>query len=679
MNTIKQRKHLFVLLVLLALFAACKGESPTAPTSTSPGGGVTPPVGSSVTLTVSQAEPLTTSSSVITATVTTNGQPVANGTAVEFTTDFGTFTETGTQSALRTTTNGVATVTLASPTPGKATIQAVVNNVSKTTSVTFKNQVTPPCIPNVNCPKPVPTITSISPAAGNPGGGEPVTITGTNFTAPVKVFFDFGAGTTPKEVFIVSATDTQIIVTTPPVDLGTGQTKNATIFVLTEVGTANQQRATAPAPFVYQAEVLTPSITTLSPASGPIEGGTSVTIYGDAFQAPVQVFFGSAEAQVTKIEFKQITVISPTARDTNPNGSGTVTGPVTVKVINILSNKSATLAEGFRYTQKMQITSLSPVIGTSLGGTEVRIDGVGFNDPLTVDFLISTPPLVVRAQVLRVSGTEVIARTGALPSPCSGGVATVTVTNVDNGDSASSVPPQAFTFVGVSPVISSIVVNSPPATVGSSLNVTVNNPGVGLLGTANTAFTIGGLLASSSPTTIGSGTGAQPFSVVIPSVTFPTVACTVGTSAGTMQTAASFPIVFTNTTTECSASSTIVINPPSAACVASPSAAVNPPSGTCADAGTATAAGNVTSTTSFTISNTGGGTLQVGVPTKSGTNPGDFTIAPSTAQNITAGNTVTYNVTFDPGAVGPRSATVTFTTNDPAHPTVSVCLTGAGT
>src|SRR3954452_23642113 len=102
MRTMRQKKYLFALLMLLAVFAACKGESPTAPTSTSGGGGgtTTPPTGSNVLLTVSNANPTVPSqSSIVTATVTQNGQPVPNGTAVEFTTDFGTFFETGTNTA----------------------------------------------------------------------------------------------------------------------------------------------------------------------------------------------------------------------------------------------------------------------------------------------------------------------------------------------------------------------------------------------------------------------------------------------------------------------------------------------------------------------------------------------------------------------------------------------------
>src|SRR5947209_6500709 len=283
-KTMRQQKYLFALLLLLAVFAACKGESPTAPpsTSTSGSGGGTPVTGATITLTASPAAPQVSTPTVITATVTQNNQPVPNGTAVEFTTDFGSFTETGAKSALRTTTNGVATVTLTSTSAGKATIQAVVNNVSRTTSVTFSVAPPVPCPPNCP-PPPVTTVTGITPATGSPAGGETVTITGTNFKTPVRVLFDFGGGTTPKEATVLSQTDTQISVITPSIDLAPGQTKSATIIVVTEAGTATETRTPAPAPFVFQIQVLTPVVSTISPDSGPIDGGTRITIYGSGF------------------------------------------------------------------------------------------------------------------------------------------------------------------------------------------------------------------------------------------------------------------------------------------------------------------------------------------------------------------------------------------------------------
>jgi len=666
MKTMRQKKYLFALLMLLAVFAACKGESPTAPTSTSGGGGVTPPTGSAVTLTVSNANPFVSSQSIVTATVTLNGQPVPNGTAVEFTTDFGTFFETGTQAALRTTTNGVATVTLTSSTAGKATIQAVVNNVSKTTSVTFQLQQEPGCPPN--CVVTHPTITSVSPAFGSPGGGDTVTITGTKFTAPVRVFFDFGAGTAPKEAFVVSRTDTQIVVTSPPVDLGTGQTRNATIVVITGAGTTTEDRATSPSPFVFQAEVLTPTITTLSPASGPIDGGTRVTIFGDAFQAPVQVFFGSSEAQIVSVQFKQLIVISPTARDTSSGGSGTVTGPVEVRVININSNKTATLANGFRYTAKMQITAAGPLEGPISGGTKVIIDGVGFNDPVTVSIggFAAVP--------IKVTGTQVTAVTPAIiPTSCSGQTGPIVVTNVDNGDSANG---PTFTFKVPKPTIISVSPTS--VSPGGSITVNVADaiPGTTKISIGDKA----GFITAASTNTV---TNVTSYTVTVPAnFTFQTQACTVGNVAGTQPVPLDVNVTYLNVESGCTdtVQGILRINPPSSACTipAPPNGVVSPAAPTCAATTPASpvATGSATGTATITVLNTaaaGSQPLTITGASASAQINGTFIVAPTTA-TIQPGGSQNFTVTVDPAAAGPFSANINFTSNN-ATP-LTGCVSG---
>src|SRR5450432_4030781 len=248
MKVLKQRTYLFALLALLVVFAGCKGESPTAPTpnggsgGSGSSGGTTPPVGATITLTVSNASPLVNSTSVVTATVSANNNPVPNGTAVEFDTTLGQWTDTASAVTIRTTTNGVATATLTSPSAGTARVTAVVNNVTKTTNIVFQAAATqPPTTPTA------PTVTGISPTTGLATGGETITITGTNFRAPVRVLFDLGGGVI-KEGFVASITPTQLTVVTPKVDLGAGQTLAATVIILNEAGTSTEARVSASAP-----------------------------------------------------------------------------------------------------------------------------------------------------------------------------------------------------------------------------------------------------------------------------------------------------------------------------------------------------------------------------------------------------------------------------------------------
>jgi len=688
MKQTTQRFILLALMALLALFAGCKGESPTAPppiTGTSGNGsgstgGTPPPSGASIALTVSTAAPFTGSISTITATVTQNNAPVPNGTAVEFATTSlnANFTDTADNptTLIRTTTNGVAKATVTSSAAGPVVVTVTVNNVTKSVTLNFQD----PIIPNPPTST-TPTISSVTPATGLPTGNQTVVITGTNFRVPVHVIFDPGNGLAPKEGFVTNVTPTQITVTTPAFDLGVAQQVIANVTVIVEAGTPTEQRVTKTGAFTITAPVLTPVIRALNPTSGPIDGGTAVTITGDAFEAPVQVFFGSAQAQVINVQFHTIQVITPTARDTNPNGSGTVVGPVELRVLNVNSGKSATLAAAFRYTAKMQITAISPNFGSALGGTDVLIDGIGFTSPVIVDIGPSDHP--VRASVISVSGTEIRVRTGATGTPCAGSTGPITVTNVDNGD--SDVSKSQFSYVGVPAVITGVTGTS-PVTVGSALTVNVQNPGVGLLGSATIGFTVGGQPAAVTPQTINTGTGVQPFTVIVPSgLTFPTVACTAGGLPGTQLGSALFNVVFTNTTTTCSATqpNAITIVPPGPnACVVPPTATVTSPPASCPTPNltpaSVVAVGPATHTATISITNNGTQTLNLGAPATTTTNA-TIGVSPNVAGTVAPGATANYTVTVDPTAAGPDGGTITFTTNDPTKATLTITVCGNGT
>jgi hypothetical protein len=684
MKVLRERKYLLALLALLVVFAACKGESPTAPTAGGGGGGGTggvPPVGATIVLTVSNANPLVNSIITVTATVTQSGNPVPNGTAVEFNTTIGQWTDTGVTTTIRTTTNGVATATLTSATPGVAQITAIVNNVTRQTSVTFSSApTTPPTTPTA------PTITSISPAFGRPEGGEIVTITGTNFRTPVRVVFDLGGGVT-KEAFVASVTSTQVQVVTPSVNLGPGQTLDATILLFNEAGTPNEQRVST-APFTFRLAQLTPAITTVSPDSGPVAGGTRITIFGSGFEAPVQVSFtvGAAFAQMTVISttFSQIIAVTPPARDVNPDGSGSLVGPVNLRVMNINSATSATLTAAFRYTPKMQITGARPLTGTSLGGTDVTIDGIGFDDP--VDVTIGTAP----AQVLRVSGSQILARTTPLAIPCANSSGPITVTNIDNGDNALSL--LTFQFIGVQPFITGVT--GGPFEPGSTATVTVQDAGIGPLGNALIRFSIGGQVVTPTPQFITVGTGVQTFAVPVPltGFTFPTIACTTAAATpGTRLGPVTVDVTFNNATTGCSNTLTqgITINPPGTAaglnpCLQPPTASSSaPPCPAGVVLPPVAAAGAGTTSNTFTISNAPSSRdLIIGAPTVApgSTNPPtSVNVNPSTQVTLTQGTSQIYTITVDPSAVGPFTGTITFTTNDPTKPTIQVCFSGSGT
>src|SRR5581483_346750 len=106
--------------------------------------------------------------------------------------------------------------------------------------------------------------------------------------------------------------------------------------------------------------VAVPTVSSVSPNSGPTGGGTSVTITGTNFTGATAVTFGgSAATGVTVVSATSITATTPAhaagAVDvavTTPGGSGTGTSAYTfVTTLNLASTPSATTQVGQTYSQ----------------------------------------------------------------------------------------------------------------------------------------------------------------------------------------------------------------------------------------------------------------------------------------------------------------------------------------
>ncbi|HJT15968.1 MAG TPA: IPT/TIG domain-containing protein, partial [Thermoanaerobaculia bacterium] len=114
-----------------------------------------------------------------------------------------------------------------------------------------------------------------------------------------------------------------------------------------------------------------PTITSISPNSGPTTGGTSVVISGSGFQSGATVTFGGVAATVTTVSSTSITAVTPL-------GPATEEGVVDVVVTNP-DGQSATLHPGFNYTvPPLQVSAVDPQSGLTGGGTVVTITGQGF-------------------------------------------------------------------------------------------------------------------------------------------------------------------------------------------------------------------------------------------------------------------------------------------------------------
>ena len=86
-----------------------------------------------------------------------------------------------------------------------------------------------------------------------------------------------------------------------------------------------------------------------------------------------------------------------------------------------------------------------------------------------------------------------------------------------------------------------------------------------------------------------------------------------------------------------------------------------------------------TVTRTFTIQNTGTSTLNISGITFTGTAASDFTVTVSPASTVAASGSTTFTVTFNPSAVGPRSATLNIASDDCDEATYNFAIQGIGT
>ena len=172
---------------------------------------------------------------------------------------------------------------------------------------------------------PTPRLTSMSPTLGPAVGGTTVTITGTAFTGATAV--DFGGD--PAASFTVIS-DTSITAVSPAASGG---------MVDITVTTAGGTSAVSPADqFTF---IDAPSVSDISPNSGPVTGGTEVTITGANFTDVTAVHFGEDPAGFTVNDDSSITAVSPgiEAADT-----------VDVTVVNLGGTSPTSAADQFTYT-----------------------------------------------------------------------------------------------------------------------------------------------------------------------------------------------------------------------------------------------------------------------------------------------------------------------------------------
>jgi alpha-tubulin suppressor-like RCC1 family protein len=258
--------------------------------------------------------------------------------------------------------------------------------------------------------EPIPVVTSISPTVGPSTGGATVEINGTDLADATGVKF----GSTSATGFTVNS-DSSITATAPP---GSG-----TVHVTVETPSGSSPPGTADR-YTYQAA---PTVLKVVPKSGPVAGGTTVTITGTDLTGASNVSFGETSAT-------QFTVNSATSiTATSPAGS---VGLVDVKVTTVGGTSAVSTKDAFTYTPT--VDELTPNTGPAAGGTVISVKGSGFALGSLTAFAFGT------AKAKSVNCTSSTSCTMVTPAGVPGTVDVIAIVNKKKSPVNS--PGDQFTF-----------------------------------------------------------------------------------------------------------------------------------------------------------------------------------------------------------------------------------------
>ncbi len=226
--------------------------------------------------------------------VTITGTNLAGATAVDF----------GTAAATGLSVNPAGTQITATAPPGTGTVGVTVVTPSGTAAAGRYTYLS-------SSP---PVVTGVAPASGPLGGGTGVVVFGSGLSGATAVNF----GGLTAAVVAVNADGTQLTTVVPP---GSG---TVDVTVTTPLGGTSATNAADRYTYVAAPPPPpAPTVTSLTPASGPTAGGTTVTIAGADLLGATAVRFGTTPAAA-------FTVNGPTRiTATAPAGAGTVDVTVT--------------------------------------------------------------------------------------------------------------------------------------------------------------------------------------------------------------------------------------------------------------------------------------------------------------------------------------------------------------
>jgi len=254
-----------------------------------------------------------------------------------------------------------------------------------------------------------PLMGNVNPSTGSVTGGTSVTITGANFAAGATLTFDGAAATN-----VVVVNGTTITASTPA---------HVTGAVTVTVMNPDTQSGTLANGFTY-ISATAPTISGVSPQSGPTAGGTPVTLTGSNFVTGATVSFGSVAA--TNVVVQNATTVTL-------NTPAQTLGTVAVTVRNP-DDQSGILTNAFTYVAPPSVTGVMPNNGPVSGGTSVTILGSNFVTGASISFGSN-----------KATGVTVLNSTTITATTPAHAVGAVTVTVLDPDNQSGSLA-SGFTF-----------------------------------------------------------------------------------------------------------------------------------------------------------------------------------------------------------------------------------------
>jgi hypothetical protein len=259
--------------------------------------------------------------------------------------------------------------------------------------------------------------------------------------------------------------------------------------------------------FAVQTSGEVAKLTSISPTSGGVFGGSKVTLKGKNLQSVTGVSFGSVAAT-------DFSATSDTAMTVTVPSSASGTGKVPVTLLNPGGTSAVAGSNWFTYVAP-KVTGFSPSSGPAAGGTSVLLSGAGLAGVTGVTFAGAS------ASITPSSDKQILATTPAAPSGA--GQAVVTLSGPGG---LSFTLTKTFTFLP--PKLTSISPMNGPIAGGTVLTLK------GSLLTGATDVTFGGVSAKSSIVQVSdtqlkvtapaqTAPGAVSIAVVTPSGTTPPV------------------------------------------------------------------------------------------------------------------------------------------------------------